>query len=142
MISGGPSAISVSGSGGGLSGGSANAPGSFSATMDATSLSPGSASGTLIFSCVGGSPCVPQVVSVSITVTSALPPVQLSTSRNSLSFQAYQGRPAPPTQSLSLTATGGSAPFSVQGAPPWAQVSPSNGTVSGAATPITVTVIP
>jgi uncharacterized protein (TIGR03437 family) len=82
------------------------------------------------------------VVSVTINVQPSSPPVQLNTSRNSLSFQAYQGRSAPAGQSLALTATGGSAPFNVQNVPPWAQVNPAIGTVSGAATLVTVTVIP
>jgi uncharacterized protein (TIGR03437 family) len=139
VISGGPSAISVSASGEGLSGGSANAPGSFTAQVDATNLAPGNHSGTLSFSCVGGSPCVPQVVSISINV---IAPVQLVVSRNSFSFQAYQGRPAPAAQSVSLSTTGGTTSFNAQNVPAWLQVTPANGNASSAATAVTLTLIP
>jgi hypothetical protein len=48
--------IAVSASGSGLTGGSATAPGTFFATIDATNLTAGVYSGTLVFSCVGVPP--------------------------------------------------------------------------------------
>lgn len=135
-ITGGPATVQVSASGQGLSGGSANAPGSFSAAVDATGLGPGNYPGTLTFSCAG---CNTQTANVVVNV---VPPVQLSSSKSSLSFQAYQGRPAPAGQSLVLSAAGGSASFSVQNVPTWLQVSPPSGTASSAPTQITLTVIP
>ena len=137
-ISGSPTAVQVAASGPGLSGGSTNSPGGFTAPVDATNLAPGNYTGTLTFSCTPTA-CLAQVVTVNINVAQA---AQLTSSRNSFTFQAYQGRTAPPGQTLALSATGGSASFSVQNVPSWLQVSPGTGTVSGSATAITVTVDP
>jgi uncharacterized protein (TIGR03437 family) len=140
-IGGGPTSVSVSASGQGLSGGSASAPGSFSASVDATGLSTGAHSGTLTFNCSPTACTTSPSVTVTINVQAA-PVIQLNSSRNSLTFQAYQGRSAPSAQALALTATGGTATYSVQNVPPWLQVSPASGTVATAPTAITITLVP
>ena len=140
-IGGGPTAVSVSASGEGLSGGSASAPGSFSASVDATNLKPGSYSGTLTFNCSPTACTTTPSVTVTINVQPAAV-IQLNSSRSSLTFQAYQGRSVPSAQALALSATGGTAAFSVQNVPSWLQVSPASGTVGSVATAITLTVVP
>ncbi len=140
-IGGGPTAVSVSASGQGLSGGSTSAPGSFSAAVDATNLRPGSYTDTLTFNCVPTACTTTPNVTVTINVQAA-PVIQLNSSRSSLTFQAYQGRSAPSAQALALTAAGGTASFSTQNVPPWLQVSPATGTVTSAPTAITITLVP
>ena len=138
VISGSPTSVQVSASGLGLSGGLATSPGTFAASIDASSLTPGSYPGTLTFSCQPVA-CLTQVVAVNLSVQ---PSVQLSTNKTSLTFQAYQGRPAPSAQGLGLSATGGSTTYSLQNVPSWLQVSPATGTVSGAGTGISLSVDP
>ena len=72
-ISGGGATVQVSSNTNFLipPGSTVNAPGSFNFTVDATNLSGGNYSGNLTLQCVNGSPCVPVVVSVSVTVIAA-----------------------------------------------------------------------
>lgn len=140
-ISGGPASVAVMASGQGLSGGFADAPGSFSAAVDATNLKPGSYTGSLTFSCSPTACTSSPTVIVTVNVQPAAV-IQLTSSRSSLTFQAYQGRSVPSPQALALTATGGTAAFSVQNIPPWLQVSPASGSAATVATAITITLIP
>ncbi len=103
-IGGGPTSVSVSASGQGLNGGSASAPGSFSAAVDATNLRPGSYSGTLTFNCIPTACTTTPSVVVTINVTPASPGDPLGLDTTSVGFSTAAGK-SPPPQQVTLSNT-------------------------------------
>jgi uncharacterized protein (TIGR03437 family) len=121
-IGGGPATVQVSASGPGLNGGSATAPGPFSATVDASNISPGNYTGTLTFGCVPA--CATQSVAVNITVTS---PPSISVSPSSITVSVTSGQQTlTPTLSISGSTTSVQVTASGPGLSGGSTSSPSN----------------
>jgi uncharacterized protein (TIGR03437 family) len=77
---------------------------------------------------------IPLTIPVSLTVTSAAPPL-LTASASAINFSVLSGRTPPTNQAIAVTSDGGPVPFSVTVEGTWLQVTPSSGT-----TPATLTV--
>ncbi|HEY7336532.1 MAG TPA: hypothetical protein VH639_16690 [Bryobacteraceae bacterium] len=114
-----------------------NTPTNLAVTINPGALTPGTYNGSVTIS----STTIPNfifTVPVTLTVTSN---VTVAVSPTSLTFSQAQGGPVPPSQTLTLASTGGSASFtsSIQytNGSGWLQISPTSGTASG---PVQVTI--
>lgn len=139
-VSGGPATVLIGTSTSWLSPDSqVSAPGNFSVTVNASSLGPGSHSGSLSLQCAqGSSPCLPVAISVTANVTQ---PVTLTTNISSLTFQAYQGRPNPGSQALQLRSSDGSSlGFTLSPNQSWLTATASSSTASSAPAVVTISV--
>jgi len=139
-VSGGPATVLISSSVPWLTpDSSANVPGSFSVTVDATSLSVGQHSGALTLQCApDGSPCVARGVIVTANVSS---PTSLVANRTSIAFQAYQGRGNPGPQAFQLRSSDGTPlAFTLSSNESWLVASASTVSASSVAAIVTLTV--
>jgi uncharacterized protein (TIGR03437 family) len=110
-------------------------PSTLNVGIDATTLSVGPHNGTITLACTGTTSCQSVILSVSATVTQT----KLSVNTSSLSFQAYQGRSNPQSQTVMLSTTASTQlGFTVSGIPSWLQISPTSGMAS--ATPLALTI--
>ncbi len=108
-VSGGPAVVQLSASGPGVSVDNSviNAPGSFTVLIDATSLSAGSYLGSVTLSCSSSTPCLAQIVPVSIQVTAGGLPAgdPFSLDASSVGFSTPSGK-SPQPQQVNLSNTG------------------------------------
>jgi uncharacterized protein (TIGR03437 family) len=118
-------------------------PGTVAVSVNAGSLQPGNYTGTVSIasSAAGNSP---QSVTVNLTVGLAQ---NLSLSPTSLTFSSQVSAPAPATQTIGVTLSNGSLPFTAavstgSGSSGWLVVSPASGTAGQTATNLTVSVNP
>jgi uncharacterized protein (TIGR03437 family) len=117
--------------------------GTISVSANAGSLAPGNYTGTVtIASPTAGNS--PQTVTVNLTVGQ---PQNIAVTPTSLNFGSQFGSPAPATQTIAVTASNGSLPFTAaatttSGPQGWLSVSPASGTATQTATNLTVSVNP
>jgi uncharacterized protein (TIGR03437 family) len=122
--------------------GSGNTPATFSVSADSTNLLPGNYSGSLVVSC-NPATCVPQPVSVSLTVVATTPLYSLTPT--SASFNANAGTTTAQQKVVTLqnggiAATFNAVPTSIGG---WLSVTPSSGMIaSGGSVALTVSADP
>jgi uncharacterized protein (TIGR03437 family) len=117
-------------------------PGTLTVSVNSGTLQPGNYTGTInvISSAAGNSP---QTVTVNLTVA---PPQNLVAQPAALTFTSQVGSPAPVAQTVAVTASTGTFPFTAAANVPagqtWLSVSPPSGTASTTPTNLTVTVNP
>jgi uncharacterized protein (TIGR03437 family) len=122
---------------------SGTTPGMVSVGVNAGTLAPGTYTGTVTIT----SPTAansPQTVTVNLTVGQ---PQNIAVSPTSLNFGNQFGSAAPATQTIAVTASNGSLPFTAaatttNGPAGWLSVSPTSGTATQTATNLTVSVNP
>jgi uncharacterized protein (TIGR03437 family) len=113
-------------------------PSMLSIGIDASRLSAGPHSGTITLACPGTASCQSLVLSVAATVIET----KLLVNQSSVSFQAFQGRFNPRSQTVMLTTSSGTElGFTITGTPAWLQVSPANGMASATPSVLTITAI-
>jgi len=112
---------------------------SFTVTIDASSLPPGTVNASVTVQYNGnGSPFV--TVSLAVTAMVAAPATPVA-NPSSLSFSAFQGGGNPAPQTIAITTSDGSTQgFTVTAMPAFASVSPGSGAASGNPVTLTVTV--
>ena len=112
---------------------------SFKVTIDATSLSPGTANASVSVQYNGnGSPFVAVSLAVSAMVAAPATPIA---NPSTLTFSAFQGRSNPASQAVSITTSDGSTQgFTVTAMPSFVSVTPGSGAASGNPTTLTVSV--
>jgi uncharacterized protein (TIGR03437 family) len=118
-------------------------PGTVSVSVNAGTLQPGTYTGSVNITSPGAGNS-PQTVTVNLTVGQAQ---NLTVTPASLSFSSQTGSPAPATQTIGVTASAGSLPFTAaatvtSGSATWLAVTPTSGTASQTATNLTVSVNP
>ena len=139
-VAGGPANLVVTSNANWLmAGGSAEAPGDFSLTVDASLIGLGPHNGGVSLQCAsGGAPCLPLLVSVTAVV---IPPSSLKANIESVSFQAFEGRMDPQPQSFQITTTDGSSlSLSLTSSSTWLKISSTNGMASSKPVVVTATV--
>jgi uncharacterized protein (TIGR03437 family) len=118
-------------------------PGTVAVSVNAGTLQPGNYTGTVsITSTSAGNS--PQSVTVNLTVGQAQ---NLALSPTSVSFSSQVGAGAPSSQTVAVTASNGSLPFTASatvgsGQPSWLSVTPASGTATQSATNLTIAVNP
>jgi uncharacterized protein (TIGR03437 family) len=117
-------------------------PGTLTVSVNSGTLQPGNYRGTInvVSSAAGNSP---QTITVNLTVA---PPQNLVAQPAALTFTSQVGSPAPAAQTVAVTASTGTFPFTAAANLPagqtWLSVSPTSGTASMTPTNLTVTVNP
>jgi uncharacterized protein (TIGR03437 family) len=107
--------------------GLSQSPGSFSVTVDATKLNPGTYPGTLAVRCTIG--CVPQNIAVSVVVTQGSATLSFASPGVTLSGNA--GSLAPQSITTTLTNSGtGPTNYTLSSDQPWLTATPSSGTLA------------
>jgi hypothetical protein len=112
-----------------LSSSTGNTPGSATVQVDASALSAGSYNSQINLASFGATNG-PVVIPVSVNVTQALAPSQLTVAPASLSFNAISGADAPAAQSLTLTASTSALAYTVTSDSTWL-TSTTSGTTPG-----------
>jgi len=107
-------------------------PGTVNASVNPSGLTAGSYTGTVTIASSGATGS-PQIVHVTLVVSSATSGSTLKAAPGSLGFNFHSGGTAPPPQKLALTVSGTSASYSAStSGGPWLTVSPASGSFPGA----------
>ncbi len=103
-------------------------PGSVSVSVSPNGLAVGTYTGTVTVTASGASNS-PQQVSVTLTVTAAVPNLRLSP--GAFTFNYTSGGVTPAAQNLTINTTGSALSYTVAATGSWLKVAPTSGTTSG-----------
>ena len=122
-------------------------PATLTVNVNGGSLQPGNYTGQINIVAPGAGNS-PQAVTVNLTVTAAQTLALSAGGASSLTFTSQAGAAAPPTQTIGVTVSAGSAPFTAAASVTspaggnWLSVTPTSGTASTTASNLTVSVNP